>query len=377
MAGPRGAIRAIGGRMSEDAPLATRMVFHVDMDSFYASIESRDHPKYRDKPLVIGADPKEGMGRGVVSTCSYEARKFGIHSAMPISKAYKLCPHAIFVRPNHRYYVQVSRQIMEIIRGIATSFEKVSIDEAYFEVGHADFDRAEEIARSVKDAVKEAHQLTCSVGVGPTKSVAKIASDFNKPDGITIVRPEKLKEFFDPMPVSKIPGIGKKSVVTYHEFGIETIGVLARYDRKILEERLGQHGLYAQDIARGLDPREVRPRSGSKSISRERTFHKDSDAEEELEKVLEGICRKVHQDLLEEPYWFRTVTLKLRDSGFNTFTRAMSLNRPSRNVDDIIDLAFDLFHKHWHNEKIRLMGVKLSGLYEPDKTQTILDKWCE
>lgn len=189
-----------------------RIVLHVDMDSFFASVEVREHPELKGKPVVVGADSRRGSGRGVVSTCSYEARKYGIHSAMPVSKAYKLCPECVFLPVRMDLYKAVSSNVMQILRGFSEKFEQVSVDEAYlvpFDV--RSFDDALICAQRIKDEVKQQEEITCSVGIGPNKLIAKISSGFQKPDGLTIVRPEDVRDFLFPLPVSKIPGIGRKT----------------------------------------------------------------------------------------------------------------------------------------------------------------------
>lgn len=217
---------------------SSRIILHIDMDSFYASVEMHEHSELMGKPVVIGADPKKGKGRGVVATCSYEARAFGIRSAMPISQAFFLCPQAIFLPPDFPLYTRISSEIMTILRSFCFQFEQVSIDEAFLDVSPVgSFSAAELLAGQIKTMIRTTMGLSCSVGVAPSKLVAKIASDFKKPDGLTMVKPGKVAAFLAPMPVRKIPGIGKKSELELHELGIRSIGELAAYDVQRLVAR--------------------------------------------------------------------------------------------------------------------------------------------
>jgi DNA polymerase IV (DinB-like DNA polymerase) len=204
----------------------TRIIFHCDLDCFFAAVEERNNPEYQGKPVIIGADPKDGKGRGVVSTCNYEARKFGLHSAMPISKAFSRCPHGIYLRPNFEKYHQASKEVMEIVNSYSDKFQKVSVDEAYLDITDKcfNFKEVKELAELIKDEVHKKVGITISIGCAPTKTIAKIASDFNKPNGITIVEELQIKDFLKDLDITWIPGIGKKSKVYYYKKGIKTIG---------------------------------------------------------------------------------------------------------------------------------------------------------
>ncbi len=239
-----------------------RITYHVDMDSFFASIEVRERPELKGLPVVVGSDPKGGSGRGVVSTCSYEARKYGIHSAMPITQAYRLCTDAVFLPVNMKLYAGVSANLMEILRGFAEKFQQVSVDEAYLLPGPEirNFEEAALYALKIKDEILKQERITCSVGVGPNKLIAKIASGFQKPDGLTVVRPADVREFLFPLHVSKIPGIGEKTTETLKVMGITTVEELANYDIQLLSERFGNTGLRMKQMANGLDFAEVRER---------------------------------------------------------------------------------------------------------------------
>ncbi|MCA9704042.1 MAG: DNA polymerase IV, partial [Methanolinea sp.] len=212
-----------------------RIILHLDMDSFFASVEIREDPGLSGRPVVVGADPREGRGRGVVSTASYEARRFGIHSGMPISRAFIVCPHAVFIRPHFDKYTQTSARIMEIISECTDRWEQVSIDEAYLDMTHLEtYEEAGAVAEELRHTIRERERLTCSVGIAPTKLVAKIASDFKKPDGLTIVRPLEVRDFLSPLPVGRIPGIGRVTGTELENLGIQTIGQLAEYDIQTL-----------------------------------------------------------------------------------------------------------------------------------------------
>ena len=236
---------------------ADRIVMHVDMDSFFASIEVRRDPSLAGRPVIVGADPKGGAGRGVVSTCSYEARRYGVHSGMPISRAYDLCPHGVYLPVDRNLYVRTSADIMAILSRHAGRIEQVSIDEAYLDVSDAGgFPAAEALAAAIKQEVRETVGITCSVGVAPGKAVAKIASDYKKPDGLTVVRPEEVAGFLAPLPVEKIPGVGRKTGEDLRQMGIRTIGDLAGHDIQALIARLGRSGISMHRLARGIDEAE-------------------------------------------------------------------------------------------------------------------------
>ncbi|MCK9308165.1 MAG: DNA polymerase IV, partial [Methanoculleus sp.] len=248
-----------------------RIILHVDMDSFFASVEVRCDPSLAGRPVIVGADPKGGAGRGVVSTCSYEARRYGVHSGMPISRAYALCPHGVYLPVNHPLYARVSGEIMAILRRHADRFEQVSIDEAYLDVsGAGGFAAAEALAAAIKREIREEEGLTCSIGVAPGKVVAKIASDYRKPDGLTVISPGEVVGFLAPLPAAKMPGVGAKTGEDLQRMGIRTIGDLSRRDVQDLTARFGRHGVLMHRLARGTDDAEVQGREGYKSVSREK-----------------------------------------------------------------------------------------------------------
>ncbi len=341
-----------------------RIILHVDMDSFFSAIEQRENPELRGKPVVVGADPKGGKGRGVVSTASYEARRYGVRSAMPISQAYKLCPHCVFLPVRHELYWRVSRRIMQILRSYAVKFQQVSVDEAYLDVtGIAkSYAEAAKLAKRIKAEIYEKEKLTCSIGIGPNKLVAKIASDHRKPDGLTVVEPQEVERFLSPLPVRKIPGIGPRSEEVLKELGITTIGELANCDVQRLIPAFGRWAHRLIMLARGIDDREVRERSKVKSIGRERTFEHDLGEEEALKSALEEIAEGVHRDLEEEGFLFKTLTLKVRFADFETHTHARTLSSYHGDLDTIKEVAEALLSSFLRGRKVRLLGIRLSKL---------------
>lgn len=350
-----------------------RIILHLDMDSFYASVEMRDRPEFRKKPVVIGADPKNGKGRGVVSTCSYEARALGIRSAMPISQAYVLCPQAIFLPPDISRYIQVSADVMAVLRSYGFLLQQVSIDEAFLDVSQlGSFTAARELSATIKKTILTRLGLSCSIGVGPGKVVAKIASDFNKPDGMTVVEPEDVKAFLAPLQVRKIPGIGKKSESELFELGVRTIGDLAAYDVQLLVARFGQGAIYLHDLALGIDTSEVEDRDGIKSLSREITFDTDTSDPHFISMTMDNLVKEVHRSLVSENMRCRTLTVKVRYQGFVTKTKARTL---SHFTDDGITLrscAHTLLLDLVDGKKIRLLGFRLSSFDKGTTRQTTL-----
>jgi DNA polymerase IV (archaeal DinB-like DNA polymerase) len=364
------------GSLSRDVSLnepVRRIILHLDMDSFYASVEMRERPEIRGKPVVVGADPKNGKGRGVVATCSYEARAFGIRSAMPISQAFALCPHAVFLPTDFPSYARASADVMAILRSYGYPLQQVSIDEAFLDISLAgSFSAARDVSAEIKKTIREQLGLNCSIGVGSGKVVAKIASDFRKPDGLTVVEPEELTGFLAPLPVRKIPGIGKKTEAELFEIGIKTIGDLTRYDTRSLIGRFGPGAVCLQDIARGVDDSKVEERDGMKSVSRERTFEKDTSDAQAIFQTMDALAHEVYRSLVEEHFRFRTLTDKVRYTGFITKTKARTL---FHNTDDervIRACAQALLRELIDDRKIRLLGLRLSSLEKRDACQTTL-----
>jgi len=351
----------------------SKIILHCDLDSFFASVEQRDHPEYRGKPVIIGADPKEGKGRGVASTCSYEARKYGIHSAMPISQAYKRCPHGNYIKPTLTKYREASERVMEILQGYSKIFQQVGIDEAYLDISDVcgDFNEARKLCEKIKQEVFDKVGITISIGCAPTKSIAKIASDHNKPNGVTVVKPEYIKKFLDPMDITRIPGIGKKSKIYYYRKGIKKIGDIINTPLHRMMELFGKNGKWIWKISNGIDKREVKDFPyDRKSISAERTFYTDSDDFNVIISKLEEINERIHKTLEKSNTFYRTISLKIRFEGFETYLRSKSLNFPIRNKAKTLQVVLDLY-KEFSNKKkkVRLVGIKFSNLEKDPKTK--------
>ncbi|HLD85216.1 MAG TPA: DNA polymerase IV [archaeon] len=348
------------------------IIFHIDMDAFFASAEEKYNQELKDKPVVIGADPKHGKGRGVVSTCNYNARKFGVKSAMPISKAYRLCPSAVFLPVNMRLYAKESFEVMNVIRKYAESFQQVSIDEAFMIPRCENYIQAEAIAKQIKNDMKEKQGISCSIGIGPNKSIAKIASDFKKPDGLTVVKEEDARHFIEPMPVRKLHGVGPKTESILNALGIKTIGDLAKADESFLSKQLGKWGPYLRMLANGLGSTEVYEEEGIQTISREYTFEEDTDDMMALSEVIDELSKHMHSLLVKSEYAFRTVTVKIRYSNFETHTKQLTIPQPSQDEIIIADAAKHLASNFMQSKKkIRLIGIRLSNLSLPSRQKSI------
>ena len=345
-----------------------RIVFHCDIDCFYAAVEIRDNPTYKNKSVIIGADPKLGKGRGVVLTCSYEARKFGLRSGMPISQAYQKCPHGIYLRPNFEKYSEASKKVMEIISLYSSEFQQVGFDEAYLEMTYIclNFDDAKIIAEKIQNEIVEKIGITISIGIAPTKSLAKIATDVNKPNGITIFKPENFKYFLKDMDVTKVPGIGKKSKVYYNKKGFEKIGDILNIPLNKMIELFGKHGEWIWKIVNGYDNRKVKEFDMCrKSISKERTFFEDTnDFNFIFSKIIE-LNDKINKTIKKHNLIFKTISLKIRFERFKTYTRSKTLFFPIQDKDRVIEVILELYNEFSKfKEKIRLIGIKLSNLEE-------------
>jgi DNA polymerase IV len=342
-----------------------RSILHVDMDAFYASIEQLDHPDYKGRPVIVGADPKGGQGRGVVAACSYEARKFGVHSALAISRAWKLCPKGVYVRPRMHRYVEVSHQIMGVFRRYTDLVEPLSIDEAFLDVtgSIALFGPAEQIARSIKKEIRECTGLTASIGLAPNKFLAKIASDIRKPDGFMVVEERNIETFLRDLPISRLWGVGPKTEQRLHELGFRTIGNLATAKRESLVQMLGSLGEHLFHLSRGHDERPVVSNWEPKSISSETTFDEDTADRELLLRTILELSDHVAERLRKDNYRARKVTLKLRYSSFATHTKQQSLERQVQTGEEIAAVARALFAQFPLKQKIRLIGVAAGVLH--------------
>jgi DNA polymerase IV (DinB-like DNA polymerase) len=354
--------------------MAIRVIMHVDMDHFFSAIEEREHPEYKGKPVVVGADPKEGKGRGVVSTCNYDARKFKVRSGMPISKAWKLCPQAVYLPVNYKLYEQVSSNIMAILRQYADKFEQMGFDEAFLDISSkGSFEEAKKLAQEIKREIHEKEELTCSVGVGPNKLVAKMASEFQKPDGLTVIREEGVKKFLWSLPVDKLWGVGKKTERKLHEMKIKTIGDLANYDPSQLIEKFGAiWGTQFHLLANGIDRSEVVEGWEAKSMSREFTFEEDTSDKNLIYKTLDKLCEQVHNDVKSSHFHFKTVSIKIRYSNFETHTHSKTLPFLTDRLKDIQKICRELIEAFLQpDRKIRLVGAKASKLVSSKKQKTL------
>lgn len=343
----------------------TRRIIHIDMDAFYASVEQRDDPSLKGRPVIVGGNP---FGRGVVSAASYEARQWGIHSAMPSSQAFRRCPHAIFVRGDFKKYRAVSRQMRLILKDYTDIIEPASLDECYLDVSElpAHLPTATDVAKEIRARIKEELNLTASAGVAPMKFVAKIASDYKKPDGLTVVHPSKVEEFLNPLSVRKMPGVGPATFGKLEELGLLTVGQLAALTKVEATKLFGKHGLRLWALANGQDKRPVRTSWKRKSCSAERTFSVDITSHEEIIEMLHKLAKRVCKDIQKESLLARTVNIKVRYHDFTTLTRASTLISPTDDVGLVADVAVLLLRRTEPLPPIRLLGVGVSNLIHPD-----------
>jgi len=365
-------------RMASPSP-GSRVILHVDMDAFYASVEVRENPALEGKPVVVGADPREHP-RGVVLTASYEARQYGVRSAMSCIEASRRCPQAVFVPPHFELYGRVSGEIMDTLRTFADRLQPSGIEEGFLDVTirtGGSFSHAQDLAREIKVAIRDRHRLTCSIGVAPTKAIAKIASDLQKPDGLTIVSPDEVVAFLAPISVRKILGVGPKTAERLKEIGLESIADVQGYNRQDLIELLGAFGEYLHDVSMGRDAEEVvEPTGPPESISTEMTFEKDLGAYADVWPELEVMAKSLHDQIVHEKYAYRTVTLKAKYSNFEIHTRSKSLKIHSTDLEPILILTQTMLKEVLASgRKIRLVGVRLSNLLERAAPQTTLSKW--
>lgn len=342
-------------------------IIHVDMDCFFAAVEVKDNPDLAGKPVIVGALPGT---RGVVSACSYEAREYGIHSAMPISQAYKRCPHGVYLTPHGSRYMEESEAIHSIFRHYTPLVEPLSLDEAFLDVAgsHRLFGSSVEIGHTIKRRIREETGLVASVGIAASKFVAKIASDLEKPDGFVVAPDEVTRDFLEPLDVGRIWGVGKVTRRQFDRLGIQTIGDLRRRDPTELERMFGVHGRHLHNLSLGIDDRAVHPDTERKQVSNEYTFNEDEGDMAEVERVLLALSDKVAGRLHRKGRRGRRVTLKLRDQDFKTVTRARTLDHAIMAADDIYREARDLFRREKFDGKVRLIGVGVSSFDEGDQT---------
>ncbi|MFW5803153.1 MAG: DNA polymerase IV [Verrucomicrobiota bacterium] len=347
----------------------TRTILHLDMDAFFASVEQLDRPELRGRPVIVGSPPD---ARGVVATCSYEARLFGIHSAMPSRTAGRLCPHGAFVRPRMERYREISRQVFDILRSVSPLVEPVSIDEAFVDCsGRNDMpERVEPLARELKASIRNRLRLTASVGAATNKFLAKIASDLDKPDGLTVVprSEEAIRAFLAPLPIGRMWGVGPKTEAKLAQWHIRTIGDLQQRSRRELIAILGPNtGEALAELALGHDERPVAPDSEEKSISNETTFPQDVTDWTEVERTVAALAGKVGRRLRESGKSARTVRLKIRWAGFETLTRQQSLPRFTDSDADVLAAARKLLHAVRRSSPVRLVGVGVENFSKENR----------
>jgi len=343
----------------------SRWILHLDMDAFFAAVEQLDFPQYRGKPVIVGADPKGGAGRGVVATASYEARKYGVHSALPISLAYQRCPHAIYLRGRYERYSEISRQLIATLNEFTPVIEKISIDEAFLDITKslALFGSAEKIGHQIKKRIYDDLGLVASIGIAPNKFLAKVASDLEKPDGFVVVKEGEEKEFLKSLPISRLWGVGKKTEAALKQMDIETIGQIAHMPEQELSRRFGKWGSALWRLANGIDHRSVKPWETQKSISQETTFDEDTGDEEAIHKTLLGLAESLSRLMRKSKLKGRTVTLKIRLEDFSTFTRSKTLSDFVDSTQILKGVAIGLYKKfNKKNMKVRLLGIGVSQL---------------
>src|SRR5215467_9496725 len=343
-----------------------RTVLHVDLDAFYVSAEVRENPSLRGIPVVVGADPDTGKGRGVVVACNYEARKFGLRSGMPISQAYRLCPQAKYIRPHWGLYEKTSTEVMETLKGFADRFEQASIDEAFLDITSKarEESTAKKVAFEVKVAVKSKHGLTCSIGVAPNKSASKIASDRNKPDGLTIVPFGDIPGFLAPLAVGVVPGIGPKTREFLKEKGIETISQLQALDGKQLLTWFGKNGVWLWGVIHGEENVEVRQQELPKSLSVERTFRDDVTDYRQVRRQAYQASSELIRRVKSSGYSFKVGGIKIRFKGFETHTREKTLVSHTDSEDalqETVDSLLDEFESV--GKAVRLIGVRVADIH--------------
>jgi len=347
-------------------PMGVRKIIHIDMDAFYASVEQRDDPGLRGKPVVVAWRGN----RSVVCAASYEARAYGVRSAMPAMRAERLCPEAIFIPPDFVRYRAVSRSVRDIFKRHTDLIEPLSLDEAYLDVteNKADLPTATRVARTIREQIRDELNLTASAGVAPNKFLAKIASDWRKPDGLFVIQPEEVETFLTPLPVGRIPGVGKVTEKRLEELGIKTVGDLRSVELAVLEDCFGRYGARLYELARGIDNNPVVPDRPTKSISAEDTFPQDVPLEE-TEPMIRRLAEKVWNASRKEARIARTVVLKLKTREFDILTRSLTPERPPSSCEEFTGIALSLLKRVGlrSDQKFRLVGVGLHNFRDPEE----------
>ena len=355
-----------------------RIIAHLDMDAFFAAVEERNRPRLKGKPIVVGSDPEDGRGRGVVSTANYKARAYGIHSAMPISKAWELSekakkegkPSTVFIGGSFRRYSEVSEKIFKIVGKYASSFEQSSVDESYLDLSFTgNYEEAEKLARKIQKEIKFKEKLTCSIGIGPNKLIAKIASDIKKPEGLTVIKVEDVENFIEPLPIRKIPGIGPKTEVLLNKKGIKTVKDIKKFPVQELKSLLGKWGTVLYEKARGRDDLPIARFEIAKSIGEQETFQKDSLDFNFITDRMKILSESIFKNFQKSGFkTFKTVIVTVRLSNFETKNRSHTLSEPANDLKtfkfEAIKLLYPFFDKRENptKKKIRLIGVRVEKI---------------
>jgi len=349
-------------------PMSARKIIHIDMDAFYASVEQRDDPALRGKPVVVAWRGN----RSVVCAASYEARAFGVRSAMPAMRAERLCPEAIFIAPDFTRYIAVSRSVREIFARHTDLIEPLSLDEAYLDAteNKSNLPTATRVAKAIREQIREELQLTASAGVAPNKFLAKIASDWKKPDGLFVIQPEEVESFLMPLPVGRIPGVGKVTEKRMAELGIKTVGDLRSVEMDVLESHFGRYGVRLSELARGIDENPVVSDRPTKSISAEDTFPDDVPLAA-TEPIIRHLAERVWSSSRKESRVARTVVLKLKTKEFDILTRSLTPPHPPSTCEEFIGMALSLLGRVGlgPERRFRLVGVGLHNFREPSQTE--------
>jgi DNA polymerase-4 len=337
---------------------------HIDMDAFYASVEQLDNPWLRGRCVIVGGT----SGRGVVAAASYEARRFGIRSAMPIFQARQRCPQGVFISPRMDRYQQVSGEVMTILREFSPLVEPVSIDEAFLDLAGTErlHGSPAELARTLKKRIRAAVQLSCSVGVAPSRFLAKVASDFQKPDGLTVIQPDQVAAFIDRLPIGKVPGVGPKTHARLDQLGVLFLGEIRKFPEPTLESIFGSYGLRLLELSRGIDPTPVMPHAPAKSVSSECTLAEDTRDPAALTRCLLEQADEVAAGLRQEGVKARTVVLKIKHADFKLFTRRTTFTPPTQSSKVLYRHAVRLLQDYHLRQKIRLVGLGATGFVPAD-----------
>ncbi|MHA2357773.1 MAG: DNA polymerase IV [Candidatus Heimdallarchaeaceae archaeon] len=365
---------------SEKEQTFDSIILYMDLDAFFASVEIRENPSLAEKPLVVGGNPQ--TKRGVVSTCNYEARKYGIRSGMPINQALKLCPHLTMVRGKYSLYSKVSENIMKIVKHYSPVVKIAGNDEAYLDITNvvSDYEEAKKLAIELKDDIYASEKLTCSIGIAPNKILAKIASDTDKPDGLVAIKPLEISEFLSPHNITVIPGIGKKSKDIFNKNGVFTCGDLAKLSHQLVYQKWGKYGLKTWKLVNGYNTESTEEKFVSrerKSISEERTHFDNFTDWKDIWVSIDSSIKTIVSKAKEKKMNFRTVTLKIRFKNFDTYTRSHSLlcyANSEKQVKEVVTLLLEEFMER-KPEEIRLVGVKISNLRKIDDNQKTLTQF--